>query len=50
MLHFNILELFPIILVFEICGEKMSDQRILFLSDNKATVFVLKKCHQKILL
>ena len=47
MLHINILMLFPIILAVEIWGEKMSDQRILFLSDNEATVFVLNKMSSK---
>ena len=31
----------------EIWGEKMSNQRILFLSDNEATVFVLNKMSSK---
>ena len=47
LFHINILELFPIVLAVEIWGEKMSNQRILFLSDNEATVFVLNKMSSK---
>lgn len=45
--HINILELFPIVLAVEIWGAQMANQRILFLSDNAATVFVLNKMSSK---
>ena len=46
-MHINILELFPIVLAIEIWGAEMSNQRILFLSDNIATVYVLNKMTSK---
>lgn len=46
-LHINILELFPIVLAVEVWGAEMSNQRILFLSDNIATVYVLNKMTSK---
>lgn len=45
--HINILELFPIVLAVEIWGKTMANRRILFLSDNEATVFVLNKMSSK---
>ena len=45
--YINILELFPIVVAFEIWGERMSNQRVLFLSYNEATVFVLNKMSPK---
>ena len=36
--HINILELFPVVLVVEIWGAKMSNQRILFLSDKRGYI------------
>ena len=46
-LHINIMELFPIVIAVEIWGNQMTNQRILFLSDNEATVFVLNKMSSK---
>ena len=46
-LHINILELLPIVLEVEFLGAEMSNQRILFLSDNIATVYVLNKMTSK---
>ena len=43
MFHIIILELFPVVLVVEILGDFMFNKRILFLSDNEATVFILNK-------
>lgn len=45
--HINILELFPIVLAVEIWGKTMANRRILFLSDNEATVFLLNKMSSK---
>ena len=41
--HINILELFPIVLAVELWGSCMANQRILFLSDNEATVYVVNR-------
>lgn len=41
--HINVLELFPIVLAVEIWGRKMKNHKILFYSDNEATVFILNK-------
>ena len=38
---------YSLVLTVEIWGEQMSNQRILFLSDNEATVFVLNKMSSK---
>ena len=41
--HINILELFPIVLAVELWASCMANQRILFLSDNEATVYVVNR-------
>ena len=46
-MHINILELFPIVLAVELWGADMANQRILFLSDNEATVYVVNKMSSK---
>ena len=45
--HIDILELFPIVLAVETWGRTMTNRRILFLSDNEATAFVLNKMSSK---
>ena len=42
-LHINIMELFPIVLAVEIWGHKMANHKVLFYSDNKATVYTINK-------
>ena len=39
--HINVLELFPIVVAVEMWGDKMANQKVLFLSDNEATVHVI---------
>ena len=39
--HINVLELFPIVVAVEMWGDKMANHKILFLSDNEATVHVI---------
>ncbi|MES9881498.1 MAG: reverse transcriptase domain-containing protein [Sedimenticola sp.] len=41
--HINILELFPIVLAVQIWGHKLENHKIMFHSDNEATVHVLNK-------
>lgn len=45
--HINVLELFPIVLAVEIWGGKMSNHKIVFHSDNEATVHVLNNMSSK---
>lgn len=45
--HINLWELFPIILAVEILADHMANQRILFLSENEATVYVINKMSSK---
>lgn len=45
--HINILELFPIVVALEMWGAKMSNHKIVFVSDNEATVYILNKLTSK---
>lgn len=45
--HINILELFPVVLAIEIWGNKMANHKIMFYSDNMATVNVINNMTSK---
>ena len=47
LLHINVLELIPIVVAVELWGHKMANHRILFHSDNEATVYVINKMTSK---